>query len=90
VPYTDGDEGYSNYSFSLDWNSPDNLQALSKGWGAVFYRMEGGISWAKGEDDTATIIAVGEGEEWPSEKPLRALMVTKGKDRFLLVEYPDS
>jgi len=90
VPYTDGDEGHSNYDFSQEWNSPDNLQALSKGWGAVFYRMKGGISWSKGEDDTATIIAIGEGDEWPSEKPLRALMVTKDKDRFLLVEYPDS
>lgn len=89
VPHTDG-EGYSNYDFSQEWNSQHNIQALSDGFGAVYYRMSGGIKWAEGINDTATILAIGEGDEWPSDGPLRAFMVEEGKDRFLLVENPSS
>lgn len=42
------------------------------------------------DDDFAHYITIGDGEEWPSRKPLRSRLITKGKDRFLLVEYPDS
>ncbi len=43
-----------------------------------------------GDGNTTHYLVIGEGDEWPSSKPLRSRLVTKGKDRFLLVEYPDS
>jgi hypothetical protein len=85
-----GLRGFSDYDFSLDWNSPHNLRALSSGWGGAFYRVEGGISWAEGVDGAATILAIGEGDKWPSKAPLRTYVVTNGNDRFLLVEHPAS
>ena len=76
-------EYYSNYDFSQPWNSTNNLQVLAQVPYARPYRM--------GDDgDTTHFITIGEGEEWPTRKPLRSLLVIKGKDRFLLVEYPDS
>ena len=42
------------------------------------------------DSDITNYLAIGDGDEWPSEKPLRSRLVTKGKDRFLVVENPDS
>jgi hypothetical protein len=74
----------SKYDFSQEWNSPNNLQALGNappGYG--YFRMHG-------QSDIAHYLAVGDNDDWPSRRPLRSLLITKGKDRFMLVEYPDS
>lgn len=73
----------SNYDFSQEWNSPNNSQALLGSSSRYFFLMTG-------DGNTAHYLAIGEGDEWPSRKPLRSFLVTKGKDRFLLFEYPDS
>jgi hypothetical protein len=92
VPHTSADERYSNYDFTQEWNSTSNLQALS-GWPApnrrimpsLIFRMIGG-----GDGDIAHYLAIGEDDDWPSRKPLKSILVKKGKDRFLLIEFPDS
>jgi hypothetical protein len=43
-----------------------------------------------GGNDITNYLAIGDGDDWPSEKPLKSRLVTKGKDRFLVVEYPGS
>ena len=76
VAQTQGHEVYSQYDFSKKWSSTNNLQALN-GWPSRSFRFDG-------EGDTTHYLAIGEGDEWPSSKPLRSRLVTKGKDRFLL------
>ena len=85
LPYTTLDyrERYSSYDFSQEWNSPSNLQALG---GMPFF----GYFNMNGDNDIAHYLAIGDEDDWPSRKPLRSFLVTKGKDRFLLVEYPES
>ncbi len=84
VPYTSpyAQEGYFNYVFSQEWNSSNNLRAFV-GKPSRYFRIEG-------DGDVAHYLAIGDDDEWPSKKPLRARLITKGKDRFLLVEDPDS
>lgn len=92
VPYTSGDKRYSAYDFTQEWNSTNNVQALS-GWEAPNRRtMPSGIfRMAHGGDgDIAHYLAIGEDDDWPSRNPLKSFWVKKGKDRFLLVEDPDS
>jgi hypothetical protein len=44
----------------------------------------------KDRGNTTPVLAIGEDDEWPSKAPLRAIMLKKGDDRLLLVDYPDS
>lgn len=76
-------ERYSQYDFSQEWNSTNNLQALGRMPHFVYFSMNG-------NGDVAQYLAIGDNDDWPSKKPLRSRLITKGKDRFLLVEYPDS
>jgi hypothetical protein len=86
VPHTTSRfaERHSKYDYSQEWNSPNNLQALG--------RMPPYFSYFRldGDGETTHYLAIGEGDEWPAKKPLRSRLVTKGKDRFLIVEDPDS
>ncbi len=84
VPYSIG--GPEGYDFSQEWNSPHNLQVLGGVWPGRFFRSKRDSD----NSDIATILAIGEDDEWPSKKPLRALMLKEGKDRFLLIDDPDS
>lgn len=92
VPHTSADERYSNYDFTQEWNSAWNAQALRAG-PTVLPRVAPS-RWFRlgdeGDGDTAHYLAIGEDDDWPSRKPLKSLLVRKGKDRFLLVEDPDS
>jgi hypothetical protein len=85
LPYIDmyTKELYSKYDFSEPWNSPKNL-AITKS--AEQYLGH----FSLGNNEIANYLAIGEGDEWPSKKPLKSFLVIKGKDRFLVVEYPDS
>lgn len=85
VPYTDIDfkDRYSKYDFSQEWNSPNNLKALGDMPYFHYFSMDG-------NNDITNYFAIGEGDDWPSEKPLKSCLIIKGKDRFLLVESPDS
>ena len=76
-------ERYSQYDFSQEWNSTNNLQALGRMPLFGYFSMNS-------NGDVAQYLAIGDNDEWPSRKPLRSRLITKGKDRFLLVEYPDS
>jgi hypothetical protein len=84
VPHTSpyAKEGYSNYDFSQEWDSSNNLHALV-GKPSRYFSVDG-------DGDTTHYLAIGPDDEWPSRKPLRSLLVTKGRDRFLLVEDRDS
>jgi len=91
VPYTEekSSKRYQKYDFSQEWKSPNNLRAL--GDMPTF-------SWFNCGDDNviANYLTVGDGEDWPiknewsSGGPRLALLVTKGNDRFLVFEDPDS
>lgn len=85
VPHTSRSfiERYSQYDFSQEWNSTNNLQALGRMPLFGYFSMNS-------NGDVAQYLAIGDNDEWPSRKPLRSRLITKGKDRFLLVEYPDS
>ena len=85
VPHTNVDfkERYSRYDFSQDWNSPSNLQAIGS-------MPHFGYFSTDGDKEITNYLAIGDGDDWPSEKPLRSRLVRKGNDRFLVVEYPDS
>jgi len=85
VPYTTQRfmERYSHYDFSQEWNSTNNLQVLGHMPHFSCYSLDG-------QSDIAHYLAIGENDEWPSRGPLRSRLITKGKDRFLLVEDPDS
>ena len=87
VPYTSAlfKEKYSQYDISKEWNSTTNLKALSRMPYFSYFRMHG-----EGDNDITHYLAIGEGDEWPSKNPLRSRLITKGKDRFLVVEDPDS
>jgi len=87
VPDIDADckRLYSEYDFSETWNSPKNLAVAES-----LERNLGHFSMPYGGSATANYLAIGDGEDWPSGKSLKARLITKGKDRFLLVEYPDS
>ncbi len=82
LPYIDVDyrDKYSRYDFSRSWNSAENV-AVTKTIPNYF-----GIN----SDRNTNFLALGDKEEWPTDVPLLAYVVTKGKDRFLLVDYPDS
>lgn len=85
VPHTDlnFENRYSRYDFSQAWNSASNLQALGDMPYFYYFSMDKG-------NDITNYLAIGDGDEWPSQTPLKSCLVTSGKDRFLLVEYPDS
>lgn len=73
---------YPKYDFSQEWNNTNNLQALG-GMAPGFFRTDG-------DGETAQLLAIGDGDEWPTKEALRARLITGGKDRFLLVEYRGS
>jgi len=85
VPFTDVDfkNRYSKYDFSQEWNSPNNLQAVGDMPYFFYFSMDA-------DNDITNYLAISDGDDWPSEKSLKSRLVTKGKDRFLVVEYPDS
>jgi len=84
MPYTNRDnrERYSKYDFSQAWNSRTNLQAV----GDVRYSVGFGLD---PNSNIANYLTIGE-EGWPSGRPLKSRLITKGKDSFLVVEDPDS
>jgi len=87
LPYTDEyyQKQYEQYDFSQEWDSPNNLKAVG-GMPCFDY-----FSSMDAEDKDITIyLAIGDNDIWPSHKPLKSYLITKGKDRFLVVEYPDS
>ncbi len=73
------------YDFTQNWNSATNMEGLGKRPHLHYFRA------TDGESEIANILSIGEEDDWPTKhKPLRSRLVKQGKDRFLLVEYPDS
>ena len=69
----------SKYDFSQEWNSPTNLHALGTN-SSRYLRFSG-------DGDISHYLAIGPNDEWPSKhQPLRSLLVTEGKDQFLIFE----
>ena len=85
VPYTSRSfvERYSHYDFSLEWNSTNNFRALDRMPHFSYFSMDG-------DSSIAHYLAIDDDSPWPAEKPLMSHLITKGKDRFLVVQYPDS
>lgn len=75
-----------DYDFSLAWNSPTNLQGLGRISPFQNYFVQSEFD----DGENTHFLSIGDDDEWPARKPLRSRLITKGKDRFLLVEYPDS
>ncbi|OHB78360.1 MAG: hypothetical protein A2W31_16110 [Planctomycetes bacterium RBG_16_64_10] len=86
VPYTDVEykKRYSKYDFSQEWNSANNLQALARMPYFSYFSLDGA------GNDITNYLAISNGDDWPAKKPLKSLLITRGKDHFLVVEYPDS
>lgn len=83
MPYMDmaHQRRYSKYDFSQEWNSPKNMQAVGD-VGDVFSMN------ATNSTGITNYVTISTGDEWP--RPLKSLLVTKGEDHFLVVEYPNS
>ncbi len=97
APYTTDDfadwyaKKHEKYDFSQEWNCAHNLAAMD--FMPPLYTLDREYPSDGRTRRTTDFLAIGEGDEWPGERPgrpLRALLVTKGADRFLLVEYPGS
>jgi len=86
VPYSDTfyKERYLKYDFLQRWDSEQNARTLGSMPQFDYYSMFGD------ESGITNYLAIGEGDEWPSKYPLKSLVVTKGTDRFIIVELPDS
>src|SRR6056297_2558277 len=79
---------YRQYNFDREWNSSGNLQVARSLSSSLF-----GMAGDQGSEDYAQYLTIGEGDKWPTwphVESLKTLLVTKGGDRFLIVEYPDS
>jgi hypothetical protein len=87
LPYIDMyfKDRYSKYDFSQEWNSPKNLAAVGGRPDSNYYSLG-----PRYDTEFSNYLAVGNSDDWPAEEPLRSHLVTDGKDRFLLVEDPDS
>jgi hypothetical protein len=85
VPHTDRpfEERFAHYDFSKPWDSVDNARALQDMPLFDYFNQGHGFQ-------IANYIAIGEGDEWPTKEPLQSYLVTEGKDRFLLAEWPGS
>jgi hypothetical protein len=85
LPYIDVNcrDAYLKYDFSEEWNSPKNLATVKS--------LPQYANWfSLDNSEIAHYLTIADGDSWPSSKALRARLITKGKDKFLLVEYPDS
>lgn len=85
LPYIDTNTSklYLQYDFLEPWNSPGNL--------AVMQSLSPATNpFSMNSNAVANYLTVGEGDNWPSEKPLKAWLVAAGEEQFLVVEYPDS
>lgn len=79
-------ERHTKYDFAQEWNSTNNLRALARVPPYFsYFRMH-----TQGDNDITHYLAIGENDEWPGKRPLKSRLITKGKDRFLVVEYPES
>ena len=85
LPYVDmnAEKLCRAYDFAQPWNSPKNRAAVES-----LHRFAQGFSIDG--NHTANYLGIGPGDRWPSQKPLRARLISEGEDRFLLVEDPDS
>ena len=85
VAHTDTDfaDRYRSYDLSQAWNSPTNVKALGGMPYFWYFSMDD-------DNDITNYLAIGDGDEWPAHRPMRSLLVTEGKDRFLVVEDPHS
>jgi hypothetical protein len=83
---SNGRDANSNYDFTQEWSSSNNLHALNtvRRRNSI-YRMI-----REPDGDIAHYLTIGEDDEWPTKWPLKSRLVKKGKDRFLLFENPDS
>lgn len=71
VPHTDADfrERFSSYDFSQEWSSPDNLRALDAMPYFDYFTTDGDAQFTD-------YLAIGDGDEWPSRKPLSPVTVS--------------
>lgn len=85
-PYIDfcAEQVVHEYDFSADWNSPSNLAVVQS------LRSETNLFSVDDSSIPAQYLAIGEEDEWPTHRPLRAVLFTTGGDRFLVVEYYES
>lgn len=76
-------ERFARYDFSQTWDSVDNMRALQGISFSDYFCIGSGSR-------IANYVAIGEGDQWPANAPLASYLVSAGKDRFLLVEWPAS
>jgi len=76
---------FSEYDFTKSWDDLANARALQglDRFGRAFFSIDG-------RSETTNYLAIDEDDPWPSSKPLKALLIEEGKDRFLIVEVPTS
>jgi hypothetical protein len=75
--------GGKGYDFSSEWNVASNLIAFGTNAPAHF-------QFRSTADVYTDFLAIGKGDAWPKDGPLKSWLITKGDDRFLIVEDRDS
>jgi hypothetical protein len=87
LPYIDGytQNAFAKYDFSKEWNSPKNLAIIQSLRGYL-----GNFSLENYDEDIANYQTISDTGEWPSKVPLKAYGIRMGKDRFILIENPES
>jgi hypothetical protein len=88
LPYTPSFSRSHNpeYDFSKKWDDVENLKLQNFG---TMYETSARDS-KNLDDHFANYLTIGPDEVWPWDRPMKAYLVVKGDDRFLLVEDPDS
>jgi hypothetical protein len=86
APYVDSGFAATHPKYDYDewWINPRNLEAFGRR-SPSFYRSN-----SKSYGGITHYLSVDEEDNWPSTRMLTTRLVKKGKDRFLLIEYPDS
>lgn len=77
---------FQEYNFSKKWDDVENLKL--QGSGTVYETAA--LDSKNVNDYAANYLTVGPDEVWLWDRPMKAYLVVKGDDRFLLVEDPNS
>jgi hypothetical protein len=85
LPYLNEDtwKGFNNYDFKKEWNDIENIRAIGDLAPLYFVSVEK-------QKFFTNILAVGPGDQWTEEGPLKAWVVKNGADSFVLFEKRDS
>jgi hypothetical protein len=80
---------FQSWDFFKEWDSDENLRVFGNAPPHLRIYNPKLVDYGRSSEFTQ-YLAIGELDEWPTETPLASRLIVCGKDRFLLVEAPDS